>query len=143
MLAPTVLLGGGALSLLSALQAVVVQGDLLTRLGRLLLAAPLGPGHPPAAEQFSAFASPGLLAKAARIRDLPLLMFLARAVLGLDLPPLLAKAQTGMAREALVEEVERAARGAAGRNLLRCRRLVWLCLVSALALSLLIGWLLG
>jgi hypothetical protein len=142
LLAPMILLGGGAVSLLSALKAVLVDGPLLARLGDLLLAAPLGPGHPPAAEQFAAFTSPGLLAGAARIRDLPLLMLLMRAVLGVDLAPLLAKAQTGGSRELLVRELEQAARAAAGRNLRRGRGALWLAVAFATALPILAGWLL-
>lgn len=142
LLPPVALLGGGALSFLSALKAVVVEGPLLARLGDLLLAVPLGPGHPAAAEHFAAFTSPGLLAKAARIRDLPLLMLLMRAVLGVDLAPLLAKAQTGGSRELLVRELEQAARAIATRNLRRCCWALWLAVALALTLPLLAGWLL-
>jgi hypothetical protein len=142
MLVPLALLAGGALAFLRALAAVVVKGPLLGRLRDLLLNAPVGPGHPPAAEQFAAFTSPGLLAKAARIRDLPLLMFLMRAVLGLDLAPLLAKAQTGGSRELLVRELEQAARAAASRNLRRYCWVLWLAVALTLPLPLLAGWLL-
>jgi hypothetical protein len=141
LLLPVALLGGGALSFLSALKAVVLDGALLARLGGLLLTAPLGPGLPPAADQFGAFASPGLLARAARIRDLPLLMFLMRAILGFDLAPFLARAQTGAGRERLVQELEQAARAAAGRNLARYHRVLWLSLALTLTLPALAGWL--
>ena len=97
---------------------------------------------PDLAAQFAAFASPQRLARAARIRDLPLILFLARIILRVDVTSLLHAAKMGLAREALVREVERRARDCAAAILRRLKGLVWVGLGILLALPFVVGWVL-
>jgi hypothetical protein len=129
-----------ATALLDSLYAVVVSGPLLRSLGDLALSPQVRPAGPDLAAQFAAFASPQRLARAARIRDLPLILFLARIVLRVDMKPLLRAVETGLGREALVREVERQARDRAAATLCRLHTLVWIGLGILLALLFLLGW---
>ena len=130
------LLGSLGLAWLDSVQAVIVTGTLLRSLGDALLDSPLSSGPRPG-EQLATFASPERLARALRLTDLPLLLFLARVILRLDIKPLLA-AHTGLGRETLVREMERMGRRRATVLLRRLRAFVWLCLGVAVLLALLI-----
>ncbi len=122
-----------------AAYALVVTGPLLRSLGDTLLISRPGFGARELETPFARFGSPERLAHAMRVRDLPLLLFLGRAVLGLDLKPLLEAAETGLGREELVGELERLGRGRAARLLRRLRTVAWLCLVFSILLPLLIA----
>ena len=76
--------------------------------------------------------------RALRLTDLPLLLFLARVILRLDIKPLLA-AHTGLGRETLVREMERMGRRRAAALLRRLRAFIWLCLGGTVLLALLIA----
>ena len=130
------LLGSLGLAWLDSVQAIIVTGTLLRSLGDALLDSPLSSGPRPG-EQLATFASPERLARALRLTDLPLLLFLARVILRLDIKPLLA-AHTGLGRETLVREMERMGRRRATVLLRRLRAFVWLCLGVAVLLALLI-----
>ena len=132
------LLGSLALAWLDSVQVTIVTGALLRSFGDALLASPLSSGPRPE-EQFAIFVSPERLARALRLTDLPLLLFLARIILRLDIRPLLAAAHTGLGRETLVREMERLGCQRAAGLLRRLRAFVWLCLGGALLLSLLIA----
>jgi hypothetical protein len=129
-------LGSLGLAWLDSVQAIIVIGTLLRSLGDALLDSPLSSGPRPG-EQLATFASPERLARALRLTDLPLLLFLARVILRLDIKPLLA-AHTGLGRETLVREMERMGRRRATVLLRRLRAFVWLCLGVAVLLALLI-----
>ena len=131
------LLGSLGLAWLDSVQAVIVTGTLLRSLGDALLDPPLSSGPRPK-EQFATFASPERLARALRLTDLPLLLFLARIILRLDIKPLLAAAHTGLDRETLVREMERMGRRRAAGLLRRLRAFIWSWLGGALLLALLI-----
>ncbi len=133
------LLAALAMALLDSLRVVIVSGPLLRSLGDLALSAQLRQAGPDLAAQFAAFASPQRLACAARIRDLPLILFLARIILRVDVKPLLQAVETGLGREALVREVERQARDRAALILRRLTGLVWLGLGCVLPLPFLVG----
>jgi hypothetical protein len=132
------LLGSLGLAWLDSVQAVIVTGTLLRSLGDALLDPPLSSGPRPE-EQFATFASPERLARALRLTDLPLLLFLARVILRLDIKPLLAAAHTGLDLETLVREMERMGRRRAAALLRRLRAFIWLCLGGAVLLALLIA----
>jgi hypothetical protein len=134
------LLAAFAMALLDSLRVLIVSGPLLRSLGDLALIADLRPAGPDMAAQFAAFASPQRLARAARIRDLPLILFLARIVLRVDVAPLLHVAKAGLAREALVREVERQARDRAAAILRRLKALLWIGCGILFAIPLLVGW---
>jgi len=134
------LLAALAMALLDSLRVVIVSGPLLRSLGDLALSAQLRPAGPDLAAQFTAFASPQRLAGAARIRDLPLILFLARIILRVDVKPLLQAVEAGLGREALVREVERQARQRAAAILHRLKGLVWVGLGVLLALPFVVGW---
>jgi len=77
----------------------------------------------------------------AKLRDLPLILLLARSILRIDVKPLLQAAETGLGREALIREVERQARAQAAVTIRRVRALVWVCFGFALVLPFLTAWL--
>ena len=135
------LLAAFATALLDSLRVLIVSGPLLRSLGDLALSAQRQRAGPDLAAQFAAFASPQRLARAARIRDLPLILFLARIILRVDVAPLLHAAKMGLAREALVREMERQARDRAAAILRRLTALVWAGLGILLALTFVLGWL--
>ena len=143
LLPAAALLAAGALALLDSLRAVLVSGPLLRSLGDLALSPQVRPAGPDLAAQFSAFASPQRLARAARIRDLPLILFLARLILRVDVKPLLQAAETGLGREALVREVERQTRQRAAATLHRLKVLLWAGIGCALVIPPLAAWTLG
>ena len=136
------LLAACAMAFLDSLRALIVSGPLLRSLGDVALSARVRLAGPDLAAQFTAFASPQRLARAARIRDLPLILFLARIILRVDVTSLLREAAMGLERETLVRKIERQARDRAAAILRRLTRLVWAGLGCVLPLSLLIGWLL-
>ena len=133
------LLGSLGLAWLDSVQAIIVTGTLLRSLGDTLLDSPLSSGPRPE-KQLATFASPERLARALRLTDLPLLLFLARVILRLDIKLLLAAAHTGRGRETLVREMERMGRRRAAALLRRLRAFIWLCLGPALLLSLFVAW---
>ena len=91
------------------------------------------------ADDADSSASPERLARALPLTDLPLLLFLARVILRLDIEPLLAAAYTGLGRETLVREMERMGRQRAAGLLRRLRAFIWSWLGGALLLALLIA----
>ena len=137
------LLAACALALLDSLRALLVSGPLLRSLGDLALSPQVRPPGPDLAGHFSAFASPQQLARAARIRDLPLILFLARIILRVDVKPLLQAAETGLGREALVREVERQARQRAAAVLHRLKIMLWVAFGCVVPLPFLVGWAVG
>jgi len=137
------LLAACALALLDSLHSLLVSGPLLRSLGDLALSPRVRPAGPDLAAHFSAFASPQQLARAARVRDLPLILFLVRIILRVDVKALLQTAETGLGREALVREVERQARQRAAAVLRRLTILLWATLACFFPLVLLAGWFLG
>ena len=141
LLAMVVLFGGIALAWTDSTRTLVVAGPLLRSLGDVLLDFPLSSGGWRPEDQFTLFSSPGRLAGGLRIRDLPLLLYLSRVVLRLDIKPLLRVARTGLGREELVREMERLGRQRAATILGRLQTLIWLCLGAALLLFFLIVWL--
>ena len=132
---------GVALAAIDSLQALVADGPLLARLGRLL--RPPDPGRPSASpgEQFAAFGSPQALSRAARLSDLPLVVFLVRVVLGVDAKRLLVLAQGGADREIVLRELVRLAQARTAAALRRARLIVWAILGLMSALTALILWL--
>jgi hypothetical protein len=94
------LLAACALALLDSLHNLLVSGPLLHSLGDLALSPRVRPAGPDLAAHFSAFASPQQLARAARVRDLPLILFLVRIILRVDVKAMLQTAETGLGREA-------------------------------------------
>jgi hypothetical protein len=120
---------GFAGAVLESLGALVVSGPVLRSLGDLVLHARLRPGAPDLAGQLGEWTSSAELTRLVRIRELPLLMFLTRVVLGVDVKPLLEAARTRVDAEALVRSLEDHARRRAAAMLRRAR----------LALALLIG----
>jgi hypothetical protein len=134
------LLAACALALRDSLYALIVSGPLLRSLGDLILSPRVQPRDLNPAGQFAAFASPQRLARAARIRDLPLILFLARVILRVDVKSLLRAAEMGLGRETLVREVERQVRDRAALALRRLKGLVWVALGCALPLPFLVGW---
>lgn len=137
------LLAACALALRDSLYALIVSGPLLRSLGDLILSPRAQPGDLNPAGQFAAFASPQRLARAARIRDLPLILFLARVILRVDVKSLFHAAEMGLGRETLVREVERQVRDRAALVLRRLKGLVWVALGCVFPLPFLVGWLLG
>ena len=135
------LFAAGAMALLDSLYALIVSGPFLRSLGDLALSPQHWSARPALADQFAAFASPHGLGRAARLRDLPLVIFLARNILRIDVKPLLRAAETGLGREALVREVERQARDRSAVALRRLRAIAWCLLGFALMVPLLVGWL--
>lgn len=133
----TALLAACAMALVDSFRMLIVSGPLLRSLGDLVLSAPAQPGANPSS-QFAAFASPQHLARAARVRDLPLILFLTRLIVRVDASALLRVA--GMGREGLVREMERQVRDRAAAILRRLTGLVWIGLGCVLALPLVIGW---
>jgi hypothetical protein len=129
----------GAMALLDSLYALIVSGAFLRSLGDLMLSSQHGWARPVLADQFAAFASPHGLARVARLRDLPLILFLARSILRIDVKPLLQAAETGLGREALVREVERQAKDRSAVALRRLKAVVWCLLGFALMLPFLVG----
>jgi hypothetical protein len=135
------LLAACVMALRRSLHALVVAGPLLRSLGDLIMSPRVHPGSLRLEEQLAAFASPQRLAHAARIRDLPLILFLARIILRVDVKSVLQAAETGAGRVALVREMERQARDRAALTLRRLTRLVWVGVGCVLPLPFLIGWL--
>lgn len=133
---------GAVLAAMDALAMLVVRGPLLARLGQVL--RPPDPGQPGATprEQFAAFASPQVLSRAARLLDLPLILFLVRSVLGVDAKQLLRLAQGGADREIVLRELEGMARLRAATTLRRGRLVAWGAMGLAAALTALALWLL-
>ncbi|MCX5734494.1 MAG: hypothetical protein NTW68_09230 [candidate division NC10 bacterium] len=131
------LLGSLGLAWLDSVRAIIVIGTLLRSLGDALLDSPPSFGPRPE-EQLATFASPERLARALRLTDLPLLLFLARVILRLDIKPLLA-AHTGLGRETLVRKMEHMGRRRAAALLRRLRAFIWLCLGGTVLLALLIA----
>jgi hypothetical protein len=93
--------------------------------------------------EFGAFGSPQALARLARIRDLPLVVFLARTILGVNVKPLLQAAHGGVDAEALVRELERHARHRAAGILRRLRLTLYVLVGLAVLVPFLVGALLG
>jgi hypothetical protein len=129
-------LGSGlALAVLDGLQALVADGPLLAALGKALRPPdPSQPGVSPV-ERFAAFGSPRALSRAARLPDLPLIVFLVRAVLGVDAKRLLTLAQGGADRETILRELVRLAQARAATSLHRARLVVWAILGLAAGLA--------
>jgi hypothetical protein len=142
LLLAVALLAACAMAFLDSLRPLIVSGPLLRSLGDLLLSAQVRPAGPNLADQFAAFTSSQHLARAARVLDLPLILFLARIVFPLDVKPLLQAAQTGLGREGLVREIEARARDRAGRTLRRWKAALWLGLALALMVPFIAGWIL-
>jgi hypothetical protein len=136
------LLAAFIMALRDSLYTQVVAGPLLRSLGDFVLSPRVRPGAPSLEGEFAAFASPQRLAHAARIRDLPLILFLTRIILRVDVKALLQRAEAGVGREALVREVERQACDRAALVLRRLAALVWVGLGCVLPLPFLVGWLL-
>jgi hypothetical protein len=143
LLPAAALLAACALALTDSLHALLVTGPLLRSLGELALSPQVRPAGPGLAAQFSAFASPQQLARAARVRDLPLILFLVRIILRVDVKALLQAAEIGLGREALVREVERQARQRAAAVLRRLTILLWVAFGCVVPLPILVGWALG
>jgi hypothetical protein len=137
------LLAAWALALLDSLHALLVTGPLLGSLGDMALSPQVRPAGPDLAAQFSAFASPRQLARAARVRDLPLILFLVRIILRVDVKALLQTAEAGLGRAALVREVERQARQRAAAVLHRLKIMLWVAFGCVVPLPFLVGWALG
>ena len=134
---------GCGTALLGSLSGLIVSGPLLRSLGDLVLGARLQPAAPDLAGQFAAFTSTGGLARLARIRDLPLLVFLTRIILGVNVRPLLRAGQVGLGPEGLVRELERQARNRAARTLRRLGILLYVLIGLAALLPFVIGALFG
>jgi hypothetical protein len=134
---------GCAIAVLDSLGALVVSGSFLRSMGDLLLNARSASVGPRVTAQLGAFASPQTLVRLARIRDLPLIVFLARTVLGVNVKPLLAAAHGGLDAEALVRELERRARDRAARMLRRWRIVLYVLVGLAVLVPFVIGALLG
>jgi hypothetical protein len=126
---------GGALALLDGFERLVVQGPILGRLGRLLRLPEAALGVGSLRRQLGLFASPQALSRSTRLLDLPLILFLARCVLGVDAGRLLKLAQAGVGREGVVAELERMARSRAAGSLRRARRAAWSLLIGAAVLT--------
>ena len=135
------LCGGLLMAFRGSLHALLIAGPFLRSMADLLLdrRIPWAGGDPTG--QLAAFASPQALAGAARIRDLPLILFLSRTVLRLEAKPLLQAAQTGVGRERLLGEMERQVRDRSARSLRRLAGVAWLGLALAVALPFAAGWL--
>ncbi len=136
-------LGSGVtLALIDGLRALVADGPLLASLGKVL--------RPPDPDQrvvgpeahFAAFGSPQALSRAARLLDLPLIIFLARVVLGVDAKRLLRLAQGGADRETVLRELVRMAQARAAASLHRAKLIIWSALGLATASTILLLWLL-
>ena len=99
------LCGGLVMAFRGSLHALLISGPFLRSIADLLLdrRMPWAGGDPMG--HLAAFASPQALARAARIRDLPLILFLSRTVLRLEAKPLLRAAQTGVGGERLLNEM--------------------------------------
>jgi hypothetical protein len=136
LLSVAALLGGLGLAWADAVHALIVTGPFLRSLGDILLGLPLGSGGRRSEDLLAAFASPESLARAARLRDLPLLLFLTRVAFRLDFKPLIGAAHAGLGRETLVREMERLCRQRAAMILSRLRAIIWLSLGSAVMLFL-------
>lgn len=136
------LFAAGAMALLDSLHALIISGPFLRSLGDLMLNSQHWSSRPALADQFAAFASPQRLARAARIRDLPLILFLVRVILRIDVKALLHAAEMGLGGETLVREVERQVRDRAALVLRRLKGLAWVALGCALPLPFLVGWIL-
>ena len=108
VLLPAARLVGVCMAFRGSLHALLVSGPFLRSIADLVLdrraAGRRGPGTPCRVRLTAG------LAGAARIRDLPLILFLSRTVLRLEAKPLLRAAKTGVGREALVGEMERQVR---------------------------------
>jgi hypothetical protein len=130
---------GCGMALLDSLNALVVSGPLLRSLGDLVLSARLQPASPNLGSQFAVFTSTGGLARLARIRDLPLILFLARTVLGVNAKALLQAARVGLDSEGLVRELERHARYRAAGTLRRLGMLLYVLVGLAVLFPFIIG----
>ena len=128
------LCGGLVMAFRGSLHALLISGPFLRSIADLLLdrRMPWAGGDPMG--HLAAFASPQALARAARIRDLPLILFLSRTVLRLETKPLLRAVQTGVGGERLLREMERQVRDRSARSLRRIAGAVWLGLALAVAL---------
>jgi hypothetical protein len=115
------LLAACAVALLDSLHALIVSGPFLRSAGDLLAGARARLAAPDGAGAFGVFASPQALARLARLRDLPLILFVARSILQVDVKPVLQAARTGIGQEELIREVELRARDRAARTLRRWR----------------------
>jgi hypothetical protein len=134
--------GGVLMAFRGSLRAVLVSGPFLRSAANLLLDRRMAWAGGDPMGQLAAFASPQALAGAARIRDLPLILFLSRTVLRLEAKPLLQAAQTGLGREGVLGEVERQVRDRSARSLRRVAVAIWLGLTLAVAFPFAVGWLL-
>jgi hypothetical protein len=134
---------GCGTALLGSLNGLIVSGPLLRSLGDLVLGARLQPDAPDLAGQFAAFTSRGGLARLARIRDLPLIVFLTRTILGVNVKPLLQAARGGLDSEGLVRELERQARSRAARTFRRLGILLYILVGFAVLFPFIIGALFG
>jgi hypothetical protein len=134
---------GCGMAVLDSLGALVVSGSFLRSTGDLLLTVRAASAGPGVTAQLGAFASPQTLARLARIRDLPLIVFLARTVLGVNVKPLLQAAQGGLDAETLVRELERHARDRAAGMLRRLRIALYVFVGLAVLVPFVTGALLG
>ena len=135
VLLPTAgIVGGFLMALRGSLHALLVLSPFLRTMADLLRdrRMPWEGGDPTG--QLAAFASPRALAGAARIRDLPLMLFLSRAVLRLDAKSLLHAARTGVGRGRVLGEMERQVRDRSARSLRRLTVVIWFGLTLAVAL---------
>jgi hypothetical protein len=132
--------GGALMAFRGSLHAVLVSGPFLRSVADLLLDRRMTWAGGDPMGQLAAFASPQALAGAARIRDLPLLLFLSRTILRLETKSLLRAFQGGAGREALLGEMERQVRDRAARSLRWLAGAVWLGLALAVALPFAAGW---
>ena len=134
---------GCGTALLGSLSGLIVSGPLLRSLGDLVLGARLQPALPDLGSQFAVFASTGGLARLARIRDLPLIVFLTRTILGVNVKPLLQAARVGLDSEGLVRELERQARDRAAGTLRRLGIALYILVGLAVLFPFIVGALLG
>jgi hypothetical protein len=134
---------GCAMALVDSLSALIVSGPFLRSMGDLFLCARAQAIGPDVTAEFGVFGSPRALAGMARIRDLPLIVFLARIVLGVNVKPLLHAAQGGLDAETLVRELERHARDRAAGMLRRLRIALYVLVGLAVLFPFLVGTLLG
>ena len=130
-----------ALALLDAMRAVVVEGPLLPSLRGLFLKQEILLGGLTLEAHFAAFTSSQRLSNLTRIRDLPLILFLARMLLSQDVKRLLQLAATGVGREGLLGRLEIQVRQLAADTIRKLRAVVLLVLAMALSIPPVIAWL--
>lgn len=134
---------GCGMAFLDSLGALVVSGPLLRALGDRVLSARLQPGASDLAGQFAPWTSSGGLARLVRIRDLPLLVFLARTILGVDVKALLEASRNRAAPENPVHEMERRARVRAAGTLRVLKVVLYLLAGAAVCCPVIVGSLCG